>query len=263
MRRRRPLFRDPTPPRGDLTPGARRLRRATRAAAYRPEPSERSLIHRQDDGGRLERRGLSRPPRPVAITNCAAGCSVATRVHEPSERRHLFATSTTRCHWRGKYPTPGSNPSGTVVAVEFYNAALQHYFLSDQSRSRSSGLAAGVLPWAAGAHRLPLSLAYATPVRPRTDRIPPFYRAPAYGDSHFYSVRPVPAECAATAAAASGRPDLRRSQTSSYIQSCPVLNTGACPAGHVAHLALFQSGDDHRYTADQATRDDMRASPTI
>ena len=29
-----------------------------------------------------------------------------------------------------QYLTPGNNPSGTVVAVEFYNAALRHYFIS-------------------------------------------------------------------------------------------------------------------------------------
>jgi hypothetical protein len=155
-----------------------------------------------------------------------------------------------------QYLTPGSNPSGTVVAVEFYNATLQHYFLSTNP-SEINDLDTGVhVGWVRTGFRF---LAYATQVG-GANPVCRFYRAPAYGDSHFYSASP--AECAATAAA---HPVdwVYESPSVFYIQ-LPDSISGACPVGTLPIWRFFnQVTTNHRYTADQATRDDMRASPSI
>jgi hypothetical protein len=155
-----------------------------------------------------------------------------------------------------QYLTPGSNPSGTVVAVEFYNAALQHYFLSTnpiEINDLDTGVHVG---WVRTGFRF---LAYATQIGAASP-VCRFYRAPAFGDSHFYSASPD--ECAATAAA---HPVdwIYESPNVFYIQF-PDSISGACPTGTLPIWRFFnQVTTNHRYTTDQATRDDMRASPTI
>ena len=155
-----------------------------------------------------------------------------------------------------QYLTPASNPSGTVVAVEFYNATLQHYFLSTNP-GEINDLDTGVhVGWVRTGFRF---LAYATQVG-GTNPVCRFYRAPAYGDSHFYSASP--AECAATALA---HPVdwIYEGPNVFYIQ-LPDPASGACPTGTLPIWRFFnQVTTNHRYTADQGTRDDMRALPTV
>lgn len=153
-----------------------------------------------------------------------------------------------------QYLTPGNNPSGTVVAVEFYNRSLQHYFMStnpDEINGLDTGFFVG---WERTGFRF---LAYATPV-PGTSPVCRFYRLPAYGDSHFYSASP--AECAATARE---HPDdwIYESPNVFYIQ-LPDTNTGACPANTLPIWRFFNRRTiNHRYTADVTMRDEMRSDP--
>ena len=81
-----------------------------------------------------------------------------------------------------------------------------------------------------------------------------FYRAPAFGDSHFYSA--APAECAQTAAA---HPVdwIYESPNVFYVQ-LPNTTTGVCPAGTVAVYRFFNTvTTNHRYTTEQVIRDQM------
>ena len=153
-----------------------------------------------------------------------------------------------------QYLTPGNNPSGTTVAVEFYNRSLQHYFIST-APGEISDLDTGVhVGWERTGLRF---LAYAAPF-PGASPVCRFYRAPAYGDSHFYSASP--AECAATAA---DHPVdwIYESPNVFYIR-LPDITTGACPVNTLPIWRFFnQVTTNHRYTADVTTRDDMRSDP--
>ena len=151
-----------------------------------------------------------------------------------------------------QYLTPGNNPSGTVVAVEFFNPGLQHYFLST-APGEINDLDTGVhVGWERTGLRF---LAYASQVA-GTSPVCRFYRAPAYGDSHFYSASP--AECAATAAA---HPvDWIYESPNVFYIPLPNTATGACPVNTLPIWRFFnQVTTNHRYTADVTTRDAMRA----
>ena len=153
-----------------------------------------------------------------------------------------------------QYLTPGNNPSGTTVAVEFYNRSLQHYFIST-APGEISDLDTGVhVGWERTGLRF---LAYETPTAGASP-VCRFYRAPAYGDSHFYSASPT--ECAETAAA---HPVdwIYESPNVFYIR-LPDTTTGACPANTLPIWRFFnQITTNHRYTADVTIRDDMRNDP--
>jgi hypothetical protein len=99
--------------------------------------------------------------------------------------------------------------------------------------------------------------AYNTPV-PGTSPVCRFYRAPAFGDSHFYSASP--AECAATAAA---HPlDWIYESPAVFYIFLPDPTTGACPAATQPVWRFFnQLTTNHRYTAEVDERDTMRSDP--
>lgn len=146
------------------------------------------------------------------------------------------------------------NPEGHVVAVEFYHRGLDHYFLStnpEEIAKLDSGATTG---WV----RTGLSfLAHAAPAA-GTSPVCRFYRAPAFGDSHFYSASP--AECAATAAA---HPvDWIYESASVFYLHLPNTATGACPAGTHPVWRFFNAlTTNHRYTAEAVVRNDLAASP--
>jgi hypothetical protein len=87
-----------------------------------------------------------------------------------------------------------------------------------------------------------------------------FYRAPEYGDSHFYSASP--AECAATAAA---HPiDWIYESPNVFYIPLPDQITGACVPGMLPVWRFFnQLTTNHRYTGDVTTRDEMRDAPSV
>jgi hypothetical protein len=153
------------------------------------------------------------------------------------------------------YLTPGSNPAGTVTAVEFYNASLDHYFMSTNP-AEINDLDTGVHPgWERTGVRFN---AYATQVA-GTSPVCRFYRAPAFGDSHFYSASP--AECAATAA--QHPVDWIYESPAVFYIFLPDTASGNCPTGTRPLWRFFnQKTTNHRYTSEVKIRDDMRADPT-
>ena len=139
-------------------------------------------------------------------------------------------------------------------AVEFYNRALDHYFLSTNPVEIDNLDTGATVGWERTGLRF---LVYDNPA-PGTSPVCRFYRAPAYGDSHFYSASPQ--ECAATAAA---HPVdwIYESPNVFYVQ-LPDTATGACPAGTAARLPVLQRAatTNHRYTAEIVVRDELAAN---
>lgn len=153
------------------------------------------------------------------------------------------------------YLTPGAaNPGGVVVAVEFHHAGLDHYFISTNPVEIDNLDSGRTVGWVRTGLRF---LAYPTQVA-GTSPVCRFYRAPAYGDSHFYSASP--AECAATAAA---HPvDWIYESAAVFYVALPDTTSGTCPAGTTPVYRYFNaSTTNHRYTADGLTSQQMRASP--
>jgi hypothetical protein len=150
--------------------------------------------------------------------------------------------------------TPTADMQGKVAAVEFYNAALDHYFLSTNPVEIDNLDSGRTVGWVRTGLRF---LAHSVPA-PGTSPVCRFYRAPAYGDSHFYSASP--SECAATAAA---HPvDWIYESPSVFYVRLPDAATGACPAGTVAVYRFFNNWTtNHRYTTEQVIRDEMNLSP--
>ena len=154
-----------------------------------------------------------------------------------------------------QYLTPDvPNPLGQVVAVEFYNKALDHYFISTNA-AEINDLDTGVhVGWERTGLRF---LAYSGQVAGKSP-VCRFYRAPAYGDSHFYSASPT--ECVSTAA---NHPvDWIYESPSVFYMQLPDLTTGACPTGTRPMWRFFNvKTTNHRYTAEVVIRDEMRANP--
>jgi lysyl endopeptidase len=154
-----------------------------------------------------------------------------------------------------QYLTPDApNPAGQVVAVEFYNKALNHFFISTNA-TEINDLDTGVH---AGWERTGLRfLAYSSPAA-GTSPVCRFYRAPAYGDSHFYSASA--AECTSTAA---NHPvDWVYESPAVFYMQLPDKISGACPAGTRPLWRFFNTvTTNHRYTAEIVVRDQMRALP--
>jgi hypothetical protein len=153
-----------------------------------------------------------------------------------------------------EYLTPTADMQGKVAAVEFYNAALDHYFLSTDPVEIDNLDSGRTVGWVRTGLRF---LVHSVPAA-GTNPVCRFYRAPAYGDSHFYSASP--SECAETAAA---HPvDWIYESPSVFYVRLPDTTTGACPAGTVAVYRFFNtSTTNHRYTTEQVIRDEMNIAP--
>jgi hypothetical protein len=137
---------------------------------------------------------------------------------------------------------------GVVPAVEFYNRSLNHYFLSTNPVEINNLDTGATRGWERTGLRF---LVYNNAV-PGTSPVCRFYRAPAYGDSHFYSASP--AECAATAAA---HPvDWVYESANVFYVQLPNPATGACPARTEPVYRYFNNlATNHRYTTQVIVRD--------
>jgi hypothetical protein len=153
-----------------------------------------------------------------------------------------------------QYLTPdAANPKDVVAAVEFYNRTLDHYFLSTNPVEIDKLDTGATVGWVRTGLRF---LVYAKQ-EAGTSPVCRFYRAPAFGDSHFYSASPD--ECAATAAA---HPVdwIYESPAVFYVQ-VPDTTTGACPAGTKPVYRYFNAvTTNHRYVAELVVRNDTAAS---
>lgn len=147
--------------------------------------------------------------------------------------------------------TAGGAHAQVTTVVEFYNQALDHYFVSldpAEIDDLDSGRKAG---WS----RTGLGFGAALNAAPGTNPVCRFYLPPGSGDSHFFSASP--AECAETQAKF---PQLILETPDAFNAALPD-GTGACPADTVPVYRLWNGRADsnHRYTADTSVRDEMIA----
>jgi hypothetical protein len=152
------------------------------------------------------------------------------------------------------FARPGTSTNTAVV--EFYDAALDHYFMTVLA-NEIQGLDQGRFPgWMRTGETFN---AYAR-ARPGASPVCRFYLPPGYGDSHFYSGSAD--ECAAVLAK---YPFFNYESAALFYVALPDPATGACPAGTVPVYRVWDQRADtnHRYTTSRAIRDQMVAAGWI
>lgn len=139
-----------------------------------------------------------------------------------------------------------------VAAVEFYNASLDHYFVSALDADIAALDSGALAGWAR------TGLSFAAYLAPAAGASPVcrFYLPPENGDSHFYSASP--AECAEVRAKF---PSFVYESGAVMFVALPDPASGECPADTVGVWRLWNNRADsnHRYTADPAVRAAMLA----
>jgi len=147
----------------------------------------------------------------------------------------------------GKIIVNGTSPSAR--AIEFYNAMLDHYFLTHIT-NEAAILDAGVT--IRGWVRTGQSFNVYSAAGADTSPVCRFYIPPAKGDSHFYGRGSV--ECAATGLR---NPTFINEDPQFFHVVLPTL--GVCPAGTRNVYRVFSNRLDanHRYMVDSAIRDHM------
>ena len=146
---------------------------------------------------------------------------------------------------------PSTAPA-TVTIVEYYNAALDHYFIT-WVPAEIAILDAGVQ--IRGWSRTGTTFRTFTAPQASSSPVCRFYIPPGLGDSHFFGRGIV--ECTATGA---NNPALILEDPAFMHMILPSL--GVCPAGTMNVYRVFSSRPDanHRYMIDPAVRNQMAAS---
>jgi hypothetical protein len=149
-------------------------------------------------------------------------------------------------------PPPPPPPVPTVSVVEYYNATLDHYFLTRNAAEQAT-LDQGLTPtrWVRTGGTFN---AYATP-QPGTSPVCRYYIPPPLGDSHFFGRDA--AECAATGLR---HPGLVLEDAAAMHLFLPLA--GVCPAATLPVYRVFSNRADanHRYITDRAQRERMAAA---
>ena len=141
-----------------------------------------------------------------------------------------------------------------VVAVEYYHAGLNHYFITIDP-NEIAGLDSGVITgWERTGFRF---LAYSSPGAGRNP-VCRFYRKPEFGDSHFFTADP--AECA-TVAVTYALDWVFENPAIFYI-ALPNTVTGACPADTKPIYRFLNLAEiNHRLTTEQTVANAHRTTP--
>lgn len=140
----------------------------------------------------------------------------------------------------------------SVSVIEYYNAALDHYFVS-ASPEEIAALDGGRF---AGWRRTGLSFNAYLHGGHGASAVCRFYLPPGYGDSHFFSASP--AECAAVR---QRFPYLTYEAPDVFYIDLPDFVTGECTNGGTPVYRLWNQRADsnHRYTTSIAIRNEMLA----
>jgi hypothetical protein len=144
---------------------------------------------------------------------------------------------------------PATTPA--ISIVEYYHAALDHYFIT-WVPDEISKLDAGTV--IRGWRRTGKSFTTYTTPQSGTSPVCRFYIPPGLGDSHFFGRGT--AECNATA---QNNPTFVLEDPAFMQMFLP--NMGVCPAGTTEVYRVFSNRPDanHRYMTDRAVRDEMVA----
>ncbi|MFO1324161.1 MAG: choice-of-anchor D domain-containing protein [Burkholderiales bacterium] len=183
----------------------------------------------------------------VEVTPDAVGDASGRLVLFTNDGSYEFALAATGVS--GSMASAASAP--TVEVVEFYNATLDHYFITwiaDEIAKLDAGLTPSKWVRTGGTFR-------ASPSKlPATSAICRFYLPPADGNSHFFGRGTT--ECGATALA---HPDFVLEEPEYMHMLLP--NAGSCAAGTRPVYRVFNNREDanHRYTTERAVRDQMVA----
>lgn len=144
----------------------------------------------------------------------------------------------------------GSGPAVSTV-VEFYNAGLDHYFISPLPEEIADLDVGNVfLGWV----RTGLTFKAYLPATAGASPVCRFYLPPPFGDSHFYGRGTL--ECTQTA---QNNPGFIEETTEVMAMFLPT--EGVCPVATIPVYRVFDNRPDvnHRYTIDRAVRDQMVA----
>jgi hypothetical protein len=140
-----------------------------------------------------------------------------------------------------------------VTAVEFYNQAQDHYFVT-ASALEISNLDNNVL---VGWRRTGYAFNTYLTAQPGFGPVCRFYIPPGYGDSHFYSASAV--ECAVALAK---YPFFVYESPNVFYMALPDTTTGACPVGTYPVYRVWDDRVDtnHRYMTSPIVRAGMVAT---
>jgi hypothetical protein len=144
-------------------------------------------------------------------------------------------------------------PAHKLLAVEFYHAGFDHYFVA-ATTSDISDLDNGVHPgWARTGHQFQV---WDGPVGV-TQPVCRYYIPPGYGDSHFFSA--MPDECAI---ALVKFPWLVKESDRAFYIALPNSATGRCAVNEVPVYRLWNGRGDsnHRYTTSTVAKAQMIAA---
>lgn len=147
---------------------------------------------------------------------------------------------------------PRAAPPSRVRVVDFYNATLDHWFISSLPADIAALDGGALKGWARTGSGFD---AWDGPA-PGTSPVCRFYLPPSAGDSHFYSASPT--ECADVRARfpafVAEAPDV-------FHVALPDATSGACPGGTTPVYRLWNARADsnHRYTTDPAVKAQMVA----
>jgi hypothetical protein len=139
----------------------------------------------------------------------------------------------------------------TIPVVEFYNASLDHYFITWIPLERTNlYLRRTPTSWIATG----LSFNTFAESEAGTSPVCRYYLPPQFGDSHFFGRGS--AECLAT-----GQQHPAFVLEDSQFMNMYLPNAGGCPAATIPIYRVFSNRTDanHRYTTDKVVRDSMVA----
>ena len=147
------------------------------------------------------------------------------------------------------------------LAVEYYDAALDHYFLSDLQPELDALDTGHISGWARTTKSFKVFASQANG-GPGVNPVCRFYIPPAHGNSHFFSASP--AECANVQQKSLTDPNYSGyvfETPSAFYIALPDTTTGACPNATVPVYRLWNQRADsnHRYTSDPAVKAQMIA----
>ncbi len=155
--------------------------------------------------------------------------------------------------------TSSSVPASPVTAVAYFNAALDHYFISSLAPdidALDSGRIAGWTRTAGSFRVFPTQASGGAGV----SGVCRIYIPPGRGDSHFFSASAQ--ECSDTL---TKFPFMLLETSTAFFVALPDTASGACPPGAVPVYRVWNNRADsnHRYMTDRTLRDAMVAAGGI
>lgn len=187
--------------------------------------------------------------------SCTATVRFAPRASGPRATELVTTMSYFTASGTVGYSITGAGAGGTVAAtsqvVEYYNASLDHYFvtwIADEIATLDAGTT--IRGWTRTGQAFKT---WATP-QAATSPVCRYYIPPALGDSHFFGRGTV--ECDATG---KNNPSFVLEASDFMHMVLPVA--GTCPTGTVPVYRVFSNRPDanHRYMVDRTVREQMAA----